>query len=39
MRDRYAELKRSLAMEYGGDRDGYGNAKTAFIAAAVGTAG
>jgi GrpB-like predicted nucleotidyltransferase (UPF0157 family) len=27
----YGELKRQLAMEYGADRDGYTNAKSAFI--------
>lgn len=37
--ERYAELKRLLAAKHGPDRDGYGNAKTEFIIAAVRSAG
>ncbi len=38
-RDRYAELKRALAVEYRTDRVGYTDAKSAFIAGVVDQAG
>ena len=36
---RYADLKQRLAAQFGADRDGYGNAKAAFIASAIQAAG
>jgi GrpB-like predicted nucleotidyltransferase (UPF0157 family) len=39
IREQYAELKHRLASEFGNDRDGYGDAKTAFIASVVRPAG
>ena len=36
---KYADLKRGLASRFGSDRDGYGNAKAAFIASAISAGG
>ena len=36
---RYVDLKQRLASQFGSDRDGYGNAKAAFIASVLSAAG